>query len=170
MTTIRQVLREKYVKEAETIYRIKERNRNNLAKFPKSEDWGPYCVAKRDASLLLTVIRIVKLFPDEIKELVQPFVFNEKDPNLKMYSRTLTLMLQQGGLEIKRHKIRNKILSAIPLIKPHCHKKQARKMIKRALKYIRRISNELTLEKAFQENPEVFLYKTPPEILSSPQK
>jgi len=43
-------------------------------------------------------------------------------------------------------------------------------MIKRALKYIRRISNELTLEKAFQENPEVFLYKTPPEILSSPQK
>ncbi len=167
MTTIREVLRERYLKEAELICRIKARTPDHL---PKSKDWGPYVVAKKDASLILTAIRIVKLFPDEIKELVHPFVFNEKDPSLKMYSRTLTLMTQQSAFEAKRHRIRNKILSAIPLIKPHCHKKQTRKMIKRALKYIRCIANELTLEKAFQENPEVFLCKTRPEIISSPQK
>jgi len=170
MTTIREVLREKYVKEAESICRIKERNRNNLTKFPKSEDWGPYCVAKRDASLILTAIRIVKLFPDEIKELVQPFVFNEKDPKIKMYNKTLAEMFQQGAFETKRHKIRSEILFAIPLIKPHCHRKHRIKMIKRALKYIRCTSNELTFEKAFQENPEAFICKTHPEIVSSPQK
>ena len=145
--TIREVLREEYLKRSEEIHRIKTENKIQL---PWSEHWPRYKVAKDEASLILTATRIVKLFPNEIKELLKPFSFK---PTGKLYSPQLETMIAKGNWEQKRHTIRNKILSNISKIKPHCHKKRARKMIKYALKYIRKLFAGKNVEELFYEKP-----------------
>lgn len=157
--TIRQLLREEYCKRAEEIHRIKTENPFHL---PEKEVWGSYKREKEEASLILTAIRIVKLFPDKIKELLTPFVPNKKTIDSNHYYGVVSL--QRLNFEANRHKIRNFIESEIPKIKPHCHKKKARKMVKRALKYIRQTFNQQKIEDLFRENPD-FVYAKPPAEL-----
>jgi hypothetical protein len=145
--TIKDALREEYLKRSEEIHRIKTENPTNL---PKTEHWARYKAAKDEASLILTAVRIARLFPDEIKELLTPFTFQ---PTGKQYSVYLERMIAQGTWEMRRRTLRNRILSGISKIKPHCHKKKARNMVKRALKYLRQEFRDKNLEELFYVKP-----------------
>ena len=144
--TIREVLREEYLKRSEEIHRIKTENKIQL---PWSEHWPRYKVAKDEASLILIAIRITKLFPDEIKRLLSPAV-----PYKTLgYSTRLQMMVADSKYAMERQELRYRILSNIAKIKPHCHKKAARKMVKRAIKWLGQQFNGSNIEELFYVKP-----------------